>query len=67
MCVQVSGFVGFVVHTFTIELLEEKVCNCLGLLIFSVLKLQIVPRIFLLDSVLGAPFVWVTSCHIEME
>ena len=41
----------FVVHTF-LEMLEKEVCNGLGPMFVSVLELQIVSRLIILDSVL---------------
>ena len=42
-----------------LDLVEKEVCNGLGTVFVSVLELQIVSRIILLDSVLGVSFVWV--------
>ena len=57
----------FVVHTFTIGVARRGSLQWSRACVVLVLKLQIVSRIILLDSVLGAFFVWVNPCHIEMK
>ena len=57
----------FIVRTFTIGVARRGSLQWYWACVVSVLELQIISRIIILESVFGASFVWVTPCHIDME